>query len=408
ALDRQTSVHNHFLFKSCTMKASELLCELLNAAEKSAELARAIRREESLFHLLIEEKTGDDKGKRFGFDFKTLADVLVQEMVRHDLEKKFPGLGKRVLGEENNKFTNTVGDTVTVEIKENRKKTHSVLTKILDGNDRAATVLTGLVHEEVTVPRPAQADQLDSVQLDKKSIGLWIDPIDGTAEYISGGRDPEFRPGETVSQNGLPNVTVLIGVFDKATGLPIMGVINQPFFRTMDGKAWTGRMVWGACLGDLRIWQTPGAAPNADGDNSTAAAANASKPTVLTSMSDCKKLGTYLCESFDIRTAPGAGYKLLCVIDGLCSAYVLSKDNTYRWDTCAPHAVLRAMGGGVVKQAPALAAPQLTGDLSELQVTYHKPEAKASGSNAWCNMQGVIAYRDAAIVARLAGSLARK
>uniref|UniRef100_A0A1I8JIC5 inositol-1,4-bisphosphate 1-phosphatase n=1 Tax=Macrostomum lignano TaxID=282301 RepID=A0A1I8JIC5_9PLAT len=222
---------------SCTMKASELLCELLNAAEKSAELARAIRREESLFHLLIEEKTGDDKGKRFGFDFKTLADVLVQEMVRHDLEKKFPGLGKRVLGEENNKFTNTVGDTVTVEIKENRKKTHSVLTKILDGNDRAATVLTGLVHEEVTVPRPAQADQLDSVQLDKKSIGLWIDPIDGTAEYISGGRDPEFRPGETVSQNGLPNVTVLIGVFDKATGLPIMGVINQPFFRTMDGKA---------------------------------------------------------------------------------------------------------------------------------------------------------------------------
>ncbi|PAA68405.1 hypothetical protein BOX15_Mlig031321g1, partial [Macrostomum lignano] len=158
------------------MKASDLIAELLNAAEKSAEVARAIRREETLFQLLIEEKTGDDKGKRFGFDFKTLADVLIQEMIRHDLEKKFSGMGKRVTGEENNKFTNIVGESVTVEIKDNKKKTMSTLMKILSGNDRAAGVLSELVHQDVTVPRPAELQKFESIQLDKKTIGVWVDP----------------------------------------------------------------------------------------------------------------------------------------------------------------------------------------------------------------------------------------
>ncbi|PAA59834.1 hypothetical protein BOX15_Mlig031321g3, partial [Macrostomum lignano] len=386
------------------MKASDLIAELLNAAEKSAEVARAIRREETLFQLLIEEKTGDDKGKRFGFDFKTLADVLIQEMIRHDLEKKFSGMGKRVTGEENNKFTNIVGESVTVEIKDNKKKTMSTLMKILSGNDRAAGVLSELVHQDVTVPRPAELQKFESIQLDKKTIGVWVDPIDGTAEYITGNRDPEFRPGENISQNGLPNVTVLIGVYEKATGLPIIGVINQPFFQTTDGKAWTGRMVWGACIGDVRATCLPMA-------RSEPLLAEGDKHAVLTSMSDCKKLGTYLCENFEVLTAPGAGYKLLCVIDRLCSAYVLSKDNTYRWDTCAPHAILRAMGGGVVKHKQTLSADfkaKRDQSVRELQITYHKAEPKAAGSNAWCNMQGVIAYCDEEVLMKLAESLTRK
>ncbi|PAA76683.1 hypothetical protein BOX15_Mlig013832g3 [Macrostomum lignano] len=393
------------------MKVSDLIAELLNAAEKSAELARAIRREESLFHLLIEEKTGDDKNKRFGFDFKTLADVLVQEMIRFDLNKKFSGIGKRVTGEENNKFTNFAGDKFSLEIKDNKKKTTALLCKILDGNDRAATTLANLVHEDVTVPRPPELEKLESLELDKKEIGIWIDPIDGTAEYISGSRDPEFRPGENISQNGLPNVTVLIGVYERSTGLPIIGVINQPFFKTEDGKIWSGRMVWGACIGDARVTSVPHGRDQPP-------VGEAEKPAVVTSMSDCKKLGTYLCENFDILTAPGAGYKLLCVIDRLCSAYVLSKDNTYRWDTCAPHAILRSQGGGVVKHQQALTADLSGGGgsgggacdkaLRDLQLTYHKAEPKASGSNAWCNMQGVIAYSDPEVLQRLVASLTKK
>lgn len=48
-------------------------------------MARLVRKNEHLFELLVQEKTGDTANARFVRDFKTLADVLIQEMVRHDL-----------------------------------------------------------------------------------------------------------------------------------------------------------------------------------------------------------------------------------------------------------------------------------------------------------------------------------
>jgi inositol polyphosphate 1-phosphatase len=60
---------------------------LLAASEKSASIARIIRAEEELFKLLVEEKKDGDKNARFLHDFKTLADVLIQESLRHDITK---------------------------------------------------------------------------------------------------------------------------------------------------------------------------------------------------------------------------------------------------------------------------------------------------------------------------------
>ena len=66
---------------------ASLLQLLLHLSEKAANLARSIRSERSLFDLLVEEKTGDQKNKRFVQDFKTLADVLIQELIRHEVTK---------------------------------------------------------------------------------------------------------------------------------------------------------------------------------------------------------------------------------------------------------------------------------------------------------------------------------
>lgn len=65
--------------------ARSLLQALVNASEKGAKIARVIRAESALLELLVQEKAGDQKNRRFVQDFKTLADVLVQETVRHDL-----------------------------------------------------------------------------------------------------------------------------------------------------------------------------------------------------------------------------------------------------------------------------------------------------------------------------------
>lgn len=64
---------------------ADLLGLLLRVAEKAANVARVCRQEAPLFQLLVQEKTGEEKNKKFVQDFKTLADVVIQEMIRHDV-----------------------------------------------------------------------------------------------------------------------------------------------------------------------------------------------------------------------------------------------------------------------------------------------------------------------------------
>jgi len=65
-----------------------LVAELLKAAEKAAHIARICREEDVLFQLLVEEKKGDAKNTNFVQDFKTLADVLIQETIKHSVVAK--------------------------------------------------------------------------------------------------------------------------------------------------------------------------------------------------------------------------------------------------------------------------------------------------------------------------------
>lgn len=61
---------------------------LLNFSERAAKIARTIRQDPRLFALLVEEKGELEKNKRFSQDFKTLADVLIQESLRFYVAKK--------------------------------------------------------------------------------------------------------------------------------------------------------------------------------------------------------------------------------------------------------------------------------------------------------------------------------
>lgn len=50
---------------------------------------------------------------------------------------------------------------------------------------------------------------------------------DSTYQYIKGSADIKSNQG--IFPSGLQCVTILIGVYDLHTGVPLMGVINQPF-----------------------------------------------------------------------------------------------------------------------------------------------------------------------------------
>ena len=53
-----------------------------------------------MFHTLVEEKTGHSKNSRFAQDYKTLADVIIQETIRKDLGEKFPPILEHILGKK--------------------------------------------------------------------------------------------------------------------------------------------------------------------------------------------------------------------------------------------------------------------------------------------------------------------
>lgn len=87
--------------------------------------------------------------------------------------------------------------------------------------------------------------------------------------------------------------------------------------------------------------------------------------------------------------------------------------NTFWWDTCAPHAILNAIDGGVVCLRPAIrlarelmrASPEesskahvkslLVSRLDELQIRYAgKSDGRVKSNNSfYCNTEGFMAYR---------------
>lgn len=127
---------------------------------------------------------------------------------------------------------------------------------------------------------------------------------------------------------------------------------------------------------------------------------------LLTSNSDKAEIKDKFSQAYSIHHAAGAGYKLLCVIQGLADAYVLSKNSTFKWDTCAPHAVLLALGGGIMSYKNLCDFPQEGTQSFDkavgLQILYERGDnSKSIGVNQWCNSDGIVAYKSQDSLKRL-------
>nr|CAD7204785.1 unnamed protein product [Timema douglasi] len=363
------------------MSSSYFLESLLKVSEKAANIARVCRQNQHLFKLLVQEKKNEERNPRFLQDFKTLADVLIQETVKHDIGNQFSDIAGHIYGEETNSFTNTLGDTITVEVQKDQDSTAALLSKVLDGDTIAANLLASEVHRDMvlaevdagSVPLPL------NLELPLQSMAMWVDPIDSTAEYISG---EEIRsPVADIFQSGLRCVTVLIGVFDRNTGTPVIGVINQPFYR-QDANMWHGRCLWGVSYNGVNYCSL---VPDRCDD--------IKKVVVLSRFENSALVSSLNCAGYSLAEAAGAGYKLLCVADGCADAFVLLKSSTYFWDTCGPHALLRSMGGGILdcKSITCMEGNELN---KEISYTCGDQKDKSLGMSAFSNKGGFVASRD--------------
>ncbi|KAM8933500.1 inositol polyphosphate 1-phosphatase [Pelodytes ibericus] len=378
---------------------SDILQELLRASEKAACIARACRQEDTLFQLLIEEKKEGEKNKKFLTDFKTLADVLVQEVIKHDIGKKFPGLEKNIAGEESNEFTNELGEKIIVKVCATEEETAKLLQKVLDNNETAAKALARVVHQDVLLSDPALSAV--SVKIPLSNIAMWVDPIDSTYQYIKGSSD--IKPNKGIYTKGLQCVTVLIGVYLIDTGLPIMGVINQPF-ATQEPKTlrWKGQHYWGLSymgsnICSLQVAANGGSHHNQPNSRNTQHAEHGNNSyAAVTSAAEAKNILNSLSAvcGGNLYFAAGAGYKCLCVVQGLVDFYVFSEDTTFKWDSCAPHAILRSLGGGILDLSECLNNLRQKKVLSQRHhLLYNEEVEGASGADRWSNKGGLVAYR---------------
>lgn len=352
--------------------SKNLLKSLINVAERAANIARACRSNEELLALLIQEKSEDEANPRFVHDFKTLADVLIQETVRHYIGNEFPEIKDHIKGEESSSFTNKLGETVNIEVGETSADTTNCLEKVLDCNRSAAEVLAEEVHKFVNYEN--QVGDIPDMpdDLDYSDIGIWIDPIDATSEYISG--DSIFTNFPGITSTGLDCVTVLIGAYKISSGQPIIGVVSQPFHNKIDENIYKSLLFWGICLESLEAHNCP--------EDITLRPNNLG---IFSTSENSTLLEKLMAHGYEFAFSAGAGHKALKVITGEVDLYLLSKGSTFKWDTCGPQAILRSLGGDMYDYRKSLEAKE------PVPIAYLDEDGK-------CNAGGLIAVRNLELI----------
>ncbi|XP_053737959.1 3'(2'),5'-bisphosphate nucleotidase 1 isoform X1 [Synchiropus splendidus] len=270
-----------------------LVASAFSVAERAGEIVRKVLHSGELG---IVEKTGAN-------DLQTLADRLAQQSICASLARRFPKV--TIIGEE---------DLPSEEVSEDlieSGQSEEILQKT------CPVELSGITEEELVV---------------------WVDPLDGTKEYTEASQllltDAKDSP-QLLSKAFwlLDNVTVLIGI--AHAGRAIAGVINQPFFNYQLGPgAHLGRTLWGMPgLGafGFQLQEAPG-----------------DRRVVTTTRSHSNKVVTDCVEAMEphqVVRVGGAGNKIIQLIEGRATAYVFASPGCKKWDTCAPEAILHAVGG---------------------------------------------------------------
>lgn len=217
-------------------------------------------------------------------DLQTEADRSAQECIMASLAKQFPGV--TIIGEE--------------EPRQGSKIPEDWIVSDVDGE----------------VLKKSCPPELEGVK--EESVVIWVDPLDGTAEY---------------TQGLLDHVTVLIGV--AVDGKAVAGVIHQPYYnyKAPPGSV-LGRTIWGVVgLGGFGFTHVP---PPADKRiiTTTRSHGTAAVQAALDAM-----------QPDDVLRVGGAGHKVLLLLEGRAHAYVFASKGCKKWDTCAPEAILHSVGG---------------------------------------------------------------
>lgn len=296
-----------------------------------------------------------------------------------------------MFGEESNQFENKLGENITVTVGSDPAQTLQMIERILNGDVQFAQELTDIIHSTEFDYSQLDTDQLVNLSVPADDIALWIDPIDSTSEYINGKppTNTDLNHEYLKVANGLHCVTCLFGVFQISTGVPIVGVLNQPFYKfNASALSFQGRFLWGVAL-DNRLHN------NIHTETIPSTQIEDDRLYILVGNKESETILRQLRTISTTHYVSGAGHKLLCVATGKAHLLVTSSPSTYYWDTCAGHAILRSLGGGLLSLQDSLKLhPDTIGDqqLQRAQIKYQVKSNEDHRLSGYNNGHGLVAY----------------
>ncbi|CAF1287063.1 unnamed protein product, partial [Didymodactylos carnosus] len=282
----------------------------------------------------------NEKSKHFDVDYKTIADVLIQEVVKYDLKQLYPTLEERIYGEEDGSIQ-IQDEKFRIDVSGSIEQTLELLQKLFKIKCETMNDLAKLISCKniATIPKLSFDKIPETTTIDLINVGVWIDPIDGTHQYISG-VDGLICPITGINIDGLPTAMVLIGIFDVSTGEAIIGIVNKVFHQKLSDNSWQGLVYWGTSYQKKNynnISEVHQQLTNKEPQKRTIIYGTVNNHSFTNLFNDWNKIDVAAC-----------GNKLMCVALKQANIYILTKSSAFFWDLCAPHAIIKSMNGQVI------------------------------------------------------------
>jgi len=173
--------------------------------------------------------------------------------------------------------------------------------------------------------------------IDLSNIGIWIDPVDGTQQYING-TDGIIDSNTGITRDGLPTAMVLIGCFDVKNGRAIIGVINRAFSEKIDENSWKSFIYWGTALSNAKYNNL---------ENCHKRNENCNKRVLMVGSVNVNTFNDILNDWIKLEVA-ACGNKLLSIALKQGNIFLATKSAAYYWDLCAAHAIIRSINGQIL------------------------------------------------------------
>ena len=175
----------------------------------------------------------------------------------------------------------------------------------------------------------------------------FIDPLDGTQEFVRGGAD----------------YAVMIGLC--VDGEPVLGVVTQP----ETGIVWRALCPPGGPTLCERLEPSGSSVPlDVRGEQLP----GRETPRAAVSRSHPSRLVSFLAGALGVQVVKkgSVGLKIGLIVDGEADLYVSGSRRIKVWDTAGPHAILKAAGGSMTA-------------LDGTPLRYHGTAAHGGGVRAW-------------------------